>query len=188
MKLARSLIMTAGLVAMLASALPASAATHSHTKMMRTGDGSIVNGSVSKLTRHDDALSMKVKTRELEPGAAYTVWWVVFNHPENCIDGCDGDDVGSPAVDGTILWAAGGVVGNSGVEKFYGYLPENTPPTVDVRRGSGILTNAGGAEIHLVVRSHGPAIPGLVEEQITTFGGGCDINVCVNEQFTIHAP
>jgi hypothetical protein len=28
-------------------------------------------------------------------------------------------------------------------------------------------------EFHVVIRSHGPAIPGEVEAQLTTFGGGC---------------
>lgn len=36
------------------------------------------------------------------------------------------------------------------------------------------LTNPEGAEIHLVLRSHGPRIPGLVEEQRSTFAGGCE--------------
>lgn len=36
------------------------------------------------------------------------------------------------------------------------------------------LTNPTQAEIHAVVRTHGPVIPGMVDEQIHTFNGGCD--------------
>jgi len=36
------------------------------------------------------------------------------------------------------------------------------------------LTNPQGAEVHLVLRSHGPRIPGQVAEQRTTFAGGCE--------------
>ena len=35
------------------------------------------------------------------------------------------------------------------------------------------LTNPSGALITLVVRYHGPAIPGEIPEQLTTFLGGC---------------
>ena len=35
------------------------------------------------------------------------------------------------------------------------------------------LTNPAGALIVLVIRYHGPAIPGMLNEQFTTFLGGC---------------
>ena len=51
--------------------------------------------------------------------------------------------------------------------------------------GSGLL-EAQGAEVHLILRTHGLPIPGWVDEQISTFEGGCEVNVCANQQFAIH--
>lgn len=55
------------------------------------------------------------------------------------------------------------------------------------------LKDAQAAEIHIVVRSHGPAIEGLESEQITLFlEPGCEDlggpNVCEDIQFSIHQP
>ena len=57
-------------------------------------------------------------------------------------------------------------MGNNGVANFAGPVPN------DVLIGDG-LTNPEGAEIHLVLRYHGPKIQGHVDEQIHTFAGGC---------------
>lgn len=46
-------------------------------------------------------------------------------------------------------------------------------------RGVGLL-NPTGAEIHLVIRDHGPKLPG--NAQLSEFGGGCDVNACGNVQ------
>ena len=54
------------------------------------------------------------------------------------------------------------------------------------------------AEIHIVIRDHGPDNQGLLDEQLHTFGGGCNnapsaldsggTYTCVDEQFSIHVP
>jgi len=56
------------------------------------------------------------------------------------------------------------------------------------------------AEVHIVLRSHGPAIPGIIDEQISTFEGGCiiffdpfteipdDVGECGDIEFAIHPP
>jgi hypothetical protein len=133
---------------------------------------------------------------------AYTVWWIVFNNPANCSDGaCGEDDIfifdedgniigpnvpGREAAEISVLWAAGNVVGVAGNAGFAGHLQEGKIKG-DINFGPG-LTNVDGAEIHLVVRTHGPAIPGRVKEQISTFLGGCDVNVCDDVQFALPAP
>ncbi|MGM0458521.1 MAG: hypothetical protein ACQERO_04185, partial [Bacteroidota bacterium] len=40
----------------------------------------------------------------------------------------------------------------------------------------GGLQDADAAEIHAVLRSHGPKVPGLVNEQINSYKGGCEVN------------
>ena len=54
-------------------------------------------------------------------------------------------------------------------------------------------TNPGGADIHLIVHDHGPAISGPVDEMIHSFGGGCanlppftGPNDCEDLQFSPH--
>jgi hypothetical protein len=44
------------------------------------------------------------------------------------------------------------------------------------------------AEVHLVIRTHGGHLPTLVDDQIGSFEGGCGVNPCVDEQFSIHMP
>ena len=72
-----------------------------------------------------------------------------------------------------VLYAAGHVIDDSGVGNFSARL------NVDDTKGS-VFSSLGlqngkefSAEVHLVLRSHDPVIPGMVNEQISSFGGGC---------------
>jgi len=91
---------------------------------------------------------------------------------------------GHPGVESSVLWATGHVVGDDGQAGFAGQLQVGNPPG-QVMFGSGLL-EAQGAEVHLILRTHGLPIPGWVDEQISTFEGGCEVNVCANQQFAIH--
>jgi hypothetical protein len=44
------------------------------------------------------------------------------------------------------------------------------------------------AEVHYLIRTHGPVIPELLEDQLTTFEGGCEVNICENVQAGGHNP
>jgi hypothetical protein len=48
------------------------------------------------------------------------------------------------------------------------------------------LTSARGADVHVVIRTHGAPIPGLIHEQINSFNGGCPPNTCKNVQAAPH--
>ncbi|MFQ5709341.1 MAG: hypothetical protein ACE5HO_17930 [bacterium] len=61
------------------------------------------------------------------------------------------------------------------------------------------LLDPHGAEVHMIVRSHGPAIPGKIDEQIGSFDGGCtafldppevpdEVGECADIQFSVHQP
>ena len=56
-------------------------------------------------------------------------------------------------------------------------------------RGDG-LDDIYGSEVHLVPRTHGPPIDSCFEEQITTFGGCCNLPgvACANLQVAVFAP
>ena len=53
----------------------------------RFSDGSAVAGAWSKLVTGSEGASMTLQTTGLDPGDVVTVWWVVFNAPQNCTHG-----------------------------------------------------------------------------------------------------
>ena len=78
--------------------------------------------------------------------------------------------VGRPGVDFTLLFVDGHVINIQGTGYFSGRLHLNDASGAVF--GSG-LHNPHGAEIHYVLRDHGPALKDIVREQITTGNGGC---------------
>jgi hypothetical protein len=182
-------------------AVPAQAAPpdRSSGPMYVFGDEAEIDSTNSTLNRRDNGVSMNIRTRDLDPGHTYTVWWVIFNNPDACVGACSGDDLENDEAGPAMGYAAGNVVGNSGRSGFGSSLK------VDDGTGFafGMLTNPRGAEIHLVVRDHGPLNPEWMPDQIKTFGGGCDQDhgsypedmqgagvagdyVCSNAQVSIH--
>ena len=147
----------------------------------QTGTGTFedVAGSAT-LTRTKKGISYNIYTSDLLPGT-YTVWTVIFNRPQNCDDFCDGSDLNTPAVKGSIVYGTGHIVGPDGIGNFSAHLGKGSPPAgtqinIPVGTANGLM-NPMKAEIHLVVRDHGPAQfdngESLVDAQTTTFGGGC---------------
>ena len=53
---------------------------------------------------------------------------------------------------------------------------------------STTLEDADAAEVHVVLRTHGRYIPGIADEQITSFEGGCTMQDCADLQFAIFPP
>jgi hypothetical protein len=141
----------------------------------------LVDVGDSTLIRTERGVTVTLRTTGLERGP-HTMWWVIWNNPQACgEDGCNDMDFGNPAIDVDIGYAAGVVAGESGRGSFTARLQEGRPqsgfPTeFGITSGSGLI-DAQGAEIHLVVRSHGPRIPGLVGEMTRTFHAGCDYSV-----------
>ena len=151
----------------------------------------------STLTRTDSGISMTVHATDLIPGNAYTVWFVVFNTPANCLvpGGCTVADVFANRGTPSLRFAAGHVMGDGGIGDFGGHLSVgntggpacSTNPATLGFCGPGLL-DSRLAVVHLVVRSHGPAIPDLLPEQISSFLGACSVNGCSNVQVAVHTP
>lgn len=152
-----------------------------------------IPGSWSKLVRNDSGLSISTHTSGLPPGA-YTFWWIIDE---------DGNGF-SPTNPRSIGINAGGkVVGSNGIGNFGAHLPVGAIPPQDwvtiLRNGDGTFDTPRTANVMVVLRYHGPKFKGLVDEQISTFLGGC-INVggtgispsgdfvCYDPQRTIHMP
>jgi len=162
------------------------AAHQSESPMQFFSSGDFVDDASSKLVRTKKTITMTIHTNSLLPGGAYTNWWVLFNRPSACAaNPCSLGDLGTPAVGASVVFATGHVVGGNGVGNFAAYITEGD--TSGALFGPGLL-DARGAEVHWIVRSHGPAIPALIHEQISTVGGACSINFCDDEQFSIHLP
>lgn len=134
-----------------------------------------IEGSSGTLWRTTTGISAVISTSEL-PAGAYSVWWVIFNNPEHCAtpNACGADDLGDRTGDGvqaSLVWATGAEVLDDGIGTFRAHLPAGA--SREALWGPG-LQNLEGAEIHAVIRYHGPVIPEIFVDQITTVGGGCD--------------
>jgi hypothetical protein len=90
-----------------------------------------------------------------EPGhpEVFTLWAFVFNHPEYCSGGCGPDDLANPAVEFGVYNMAGHVTSGASMT-LSGRVGFGEPPLA-----ANPLSNPGGAEVHLVVTSHGGLDP-----------------------------
>ncbi len=194
-------ILVAALVGFLAHPFPASGedenagSTFQAKNMFRFGNPAALLPGAATLTRTHDGISFRVYTSQLTTPGAYTVWIVIFNRPENCTAGgpghCMGPDLGNPAVEGSIVYGTGNIVGSDGIGNFHGSLAEGTPPAgiqMNVPAGTANgLKDSKRAEIHLVVRGHGPvSATGQAPNQLSTFENGC--MSCQDVQAVIFSP
>ncbi len=153
--------------------------------------GAVVPSAGSALFRHRDGVFFSFSTSGLPPGDAVTLWMAVFNNPQFCATSpCTPADFANPAVNGSLLNTGGLVIGPDG-KGVYGAF-RRVGDTTGARPGTGTgngLVKPRRAEIHLVTRDHGPANlmdPMVLEQQLTTFNGGCPPNTCMNLQASVH--
>lgn len=164
----------------------------------------------SRVVRRAAGVAGSVRVEGMEPGTAVTMWIVVFNRPEECASSpCEEEDLFDPDTEADVVYGAGHVVGGSGRLTLAGHLPQGANDgslfgTLGLPAPG--LQDIWGAEVHLVVRSHGPKLPGLMRDMIHTFNGGCTHpgpgfpdplppelgaagpNECVDIAFAIHLP
>ena len=142
-----------------------------------------ITGTSSTIHRNKNGITVNFKTNGLIPGNAYTMWFVVF-----------GDAPGPPS----STHAAGHIVGGSGKGNFSAHLSVG-----DIFDNEKIFDNPQTAEVHMALRSHGKAQPGMIPSQIQTLDGGCNpdisfptgpilhpdsdvVGYCANIQVAIH--
>lgn len=172
-------------------------------EIVEFGTGDARRGAVI-LSRKRNSLSASINTLGLNTNTAYSVWWVVFNRPQFCLEPnvCGESDVFESQgvlnadqvsrVRISVFNASGFVTGDSGVANITATLESGALPTgtfvnfgwsAPVGPGpdsnSGLMHGNGlDAEIHVVLRTHGPAVAGSVGPQISTFNGLCDVQQC----------
>jgi len=180
-----SSIVAAAMIGM--SALTAYAAPPATTVVRSFSDGSVVPGSSASLVRTDAGVSATLATSGLPAGDVVTVWWVVFNHPENCSGPsaghpfqCGRSDLGNPAVGASVLYAAGRII-TAGGAAYYG-AQLSVGDTSGALFGPGLLLPRT-AHVHLVLHDHGPADPQIVSQELQSFDV-CN-PTCVDVQFAV---
>lgn len=142
-----------------------------HAQQGALGKSGTVSGASAQVVRNDNGIAYQLRTTGLQPGNAYTLWLVVINNPSICAaDACTAGEIFNPASDSQVRFAAGHVAGGSGQGTFAGHVSEGAL--------SGWLPNrelddARGAEVHLVLNDHGPALPEFMPGMIHTYRGGC---------------
>jgi hypothetical protein len=146
--------------------------------------GPVVPGAYATLLRSKNGLTMNVHTSVMSGPGAYTVWWVLFNHPDSCMFYlCTFDQ---PDL---VVNATGHVVSSGGTANFAARLSPGGPYSGEIvyEGPEPTLTNPEGALITLVVRYHGRTIPSMLPLQLTTFEGGCPGGgaPCVDEQLVV---
>jgi hypothetical protein len=143
-----------------------------HAQQASLGKTGSVAGANAQLVRNDNGIAYRLNTTGLEEGNAYTLWLVVINNPSACLSTpCAAPEIiNNPATDSQIRFAAGHLAGASGRGTFAGNVSEGA---LSGWLSDRSLEDARGAEIHLVVNDHGPAIAQFMPEMIQTYRGGC---------------
>ena len=158
-----------------------------------------------RLNRTRNELWASLHATELEPNAAFTIWAVIFNRPGACTTNpagpihCSATDlmaVPNPARASAFNVGAF-VTGDDGTANINIHIRSGSPPdgafvlfgkgAVDPNNDNGVRPglrdgNGFGAEVHLVIRTHGDILPDAIAAQLSMINGGCPPNTCVNVQ------
>lgn len=139
----------------------------------------------ASLSRSNEGVLGSISTSGLTPGHVVTVWWAIYNNPEFCATpGCAPPDLNNPAVNGSLQFGGGVIVGAGGRADFSDYFAvgDNTgfylnPAFPNMPNPSPGIVDAKKAAIHLAIRTHGFANtdPTILSQQLTSFPGGCAV-------------
>ncbi len=132
-----------------------------------------VEGSEVKLSLSAEGASIILETSELTPGHAITVWFVAIQSPEKfAANPCTPmEAMGMAGKMNSIATNAGGTVVNAeGSIRVQGFLPVGE---IAGNFYDTTFTSPETSEYHIVVRDHGPLIPELAADQISSHRGGC---------------
>jgi len=191
-------LFTMWVVAPLNTRVAADRARHQTSPVNTTPDGFVqgpeVPGAYATLVRNRNGITVNVHTTVVDAGV-YSLWWVIFNHPETqCTNPDDAYpcefDLPDIVVNATGHISAGG---NLNISAWLGvggpYSGEVICPGFAGPCSGDGLTNPEGALVLLVLRYHGPATPGIIPQQLTTyFGGPDDCALCADEQLVLFVP
>jgi len=147
--------------------------------------GIIINAGGSQLLRTKDGIAFQLNTVGLVPGTGYTLWMFI---DEN-------DDTSLPAPSPRLsqyeirIQMGGSFAAPDGSGQFSGFLPTGALPAVNgldvLAIDDGSFDDPQKADVNLIVRWHGAAVPGLEYEQTHFIFGGPVTNMSVQEALHI---
>jgi hypothetical protein len=127
------------------------------------------------------SISLRLALRDLDANASYSVWWIIFNVGNPCIaDGCNESSI----ADGVVN-AGGFVTGTDGTANMTAEL--DVGPMATDNAFFGALMDSFRDEIHIVIETHGDSEAGLVADQISIAGAGCN-PACIDQQVVVFPP
>ena len=201
MKISRTVLITAAGAILLATAAHAEHSRYQTSNVLDVSGANKGYTGAAWLIRTEDGISGRIMTRVSTAGDPYTLWVVVFNNPENCVDGCNGADLANAEVGGSVYNGTGaisapdgqlkenGKPAGGGVINFDFNLPAHPLPNglfVLFGDPDGLYAGNGyGAEIHLVVDKHPSIQPGMswVNDLTTTNFPG--MGPATNDSFAV---
>lgn len=141
--------------------------------------------SRSFIKRTENKVCINANVKGLD-GEAYSGWVFIFNDPENCDSGideigsmCSQTDLANPNVSATGMWGLGLIAGDK--ERAYIDKCFEIGETTHFVMGAGDklgLTDPMNAEVHILLRNHGPAAfedSELLGKQLNSYRGGCNM-------------
>jgi hypothetical protein len=141
--------------------------------------GLAVDGAFSTLQRGYYSVTIGLHTRGLTPGHTYSVWWVIFQNPGLCVNGCGDDDINNAAWTGAnpvgigVHYGGAFTAAEDGRAEVGSRLLEDTTDQC-ARAGPYAplcvpMKDAATAEALVFLLDHGPADPATVRY----FDSGC---------------
>src|SRR5262249_9302124 len=124
--------------------------------LLTFSDKNVIPGGGSLLMRTSEGVYMSLHSFGLTPGTAVTAWFAFFNNPKKCATSpCTPADFTNAEAEPSLVNATGRVVGSDGTADFGAF--KAVGDTTGAAFGPGLL-KPFKAEIHLAVRTHGPAM------------------------------
>jgi hypothetical protein len=142
-----------------------------------------IAGAFATQQRGYYSITAQIHTTGLTPGHRYTAWWVIYNNPASCVEGCGFDDVTSALTTGANPVAIGVHYGGSFVAAASGKMHvgtrilenavigcQNSAPYAALCEP---LIDAATAEATVFLLDHGAATDGAPPLATDAFSAGC---------------
>jgi hypothetical protein len=160
------------------------------TQVFNLATFSPIANTVARLSRESASHECEEDTRQLPAGHAVILSYIAYNAPENCTNPtpfswCSFPDAQNPATEPSLQVIDGTVVAGDGEADFGNIVGLGVDGAAGQLVFGGGLTNVQGSEVHYLTTDKGTPISGRLEEQLTTFSGGCDVRQCVDLQFAL---
>lgn len=172
-------LIVAAVLAVLASPAEGAPADRSSSPVFTIPPPSPAVVGSSQLVRTDRGVAATLDTSGLPPGHAVTLWMIVANEPGDCEEGIPGLSQCGPmdhvAGRGDIsVHQAGGRIAAEDGTAHYGTHLRVGDTSRALFAGDPGLVDPRGAEVILILKTHGPKIPRLTSEMLSTFAAGCE--------------